>query len=180
LLVHCILTRRRVFCFRVMFYFVGSPSSLTLLQNSAFVHSFLSCVRASSSSIYIANYGIQLLFRSSKPFNSAFQSPLLVAASRGVDVRIISRRTSHRLLNLPENFSIRFFSGKNMFHPKFAVFDARCSIVGSHNLSFSAVRLNEEMSVLIDDTSFSEDLSFSFLSYWRDSSFTPPRDILAP
>ena len=67
-----------------------------------------------------------------------------------------------------------------MFHPKFAVFDARCSIVGSHNLSFSAVRLNEEMSVLIDDTSFSEDLSFSFLSYWRDSSFTPPRDILAP
>jgi phosphatidylserine/phosphatidylglycerophosphate/cardiolipin synthase-like enzyme len=89
-------------------------------------------------------------------------SRLIAAAKRGVKVRIIlereknqssminrsNRETAERLRR--GGIEVLFDSPKTMTHTKVAVIDRRYVFLGSHNLTSSALKYNNELSFVID------------------------------
>ncbi|UCD85980.1 MAG: helix-hairpin-helix domain-containing protein [Deltaproteobacteria bacterium] len=116
------------------------------------------------------------LFKTSKhPSNWAniILRKLVKAAQRGVKVRLFLERDSDPSSSLNrENLAtaerlkaagieINFDSPKKTTHTKLIVIDQRLTFIGSHNITHSALKYNNEASILVD----SPDLSKKVLDY---------------
>lgn len=97
---------------------------------------------------------------------------LLALARRGCRVKLIIRlgyptspKALRKLLGEP-GIQIRYINN-HTFHPKLYIFEERCAIVGSANLTHSALHSNQEVCVAIpaEDARYPELVSL-FLEYW--------------
>ena len=97
-------------------------------------------------------------------------------SKQGCSVRIVVRlgfptspNALETLLEIP-NIEIRFFSDRS-FHPKLYIFGSSGALVGSANLTSSAMITNQEIMVHIDaeDNIFAELIDL-FCEYWEEST----------
>jgi phosphatidylserine/phosphatidylglycerophosphate/cardiolipin synthase-like enzyme len=96
------------------------------------------------------------------------------AKARGVGIRIIIERNTIGTGNediyrelASKGFNIRYASPEfKLTHSKFMIIDGKAVLVGSHNLSNSALKYNREASVIIRDMAAVEDFIGVFESDW--------------
>ncbi|MGL5001865.1 MAG: phospholipase D-like domain-containing protein, partial [Casimicrobium sp.] len=94
---------------------------------------------------------------------------------KGCHVRLVVRLgfptnagALQKLLGLP-SVSLRYFTGRE-FHPKLYIFGDKTALVGSANLTHSAIHRNQEVVISIesDDPRFDE-LNLLFGEYWEQA-----------
>ncbi len=138
-------------------------------------------------SIFSPNNGNQIISELNKAEKSidievyAFTSEEVISAlenahSRGVAVRVlldpdISTNTVAFSMLLLKGIDVRWASRTyKSFHTKFIIIDGKLVIVGSHNLSNSALNYNREASVLVVDSDIVADFAREFALDWSTSS----------
>ena len=140
----------------------GSYSAkTTLLKNQEYSDVLLKGIREARKEIIFTFYLFKLTeSRGNQPREIAAE--LVKARKRGIDVTVILEEGSNRNdpLNSDNHATALFLSrnGVKVFfdsprittHAKVAVIDNRFVYMGSHNLTQSALRHNNELSVLID------------------------------
>ncbi len=146
--------------------------AVTLLKNRDYFNSLREKIRDARSQIVLAFF----LFRANGRPNSypeILLAELSRASRRGVPVTVIlerddrsgstvnrdNRDVAERLKRA--GVEIRFDAPSRTTHVKIAVIDRRYCFIGSHNLTASALRYNNELSVLIDSPALAD----SALSY---------------
>lgn len=151
----------------------GLKGKVFMLENQDFIRVLTAKVMEAEESIRIATF----LFKTSdNPYNYAtqFAAELIQAQRRGVEVEVIlelsgfnhslNESNTFTLRNLRENgIKIRFDSDKRQTHTKLAIIDDRFAFIGSHNLSHSALGINNELSLMID----SPEIAKKSLDYFR-------------
>jgi phosphatidylserine/phosphatidylglycerophosphate/cardiolipin synthase-like enzyme len=151
----------------------GCP--LTLLKNKAYFHALSERIRDARTQIVMAFF----LFKTNgRPgsYPEILLKELGDAARRGVRVILVleqdakpdstinrdNRRSAEQLKKA--GVEIYFDSPKRTTHTKLAVIDGRYTFIGSHNLTQSALKHNNELSVLIDSPAVAE----KTLNYIKD------------
>jgi len=148
----------------------GHPGKITLLQDNKYVDALISGIRNAKKEIT----GCFFLFKIN---NGKGSLPLRVAEEladakkRGVDVAIEleqeatgigtvyeqNRRAARFLADA--GIKVRFDAPKTTTHIKALVIDRRYVFLGSHNLTQSALKYNNELSVLIDSPELAGEIS---------------------
>jgi phosphatidylserine/phosphatidylglycerophosphate/cardiolipin synthase-like enzyme len=135
----------------------GPPARAELLENRAYSGALLTRVREAKRRIICAFY----LFKvGDNPGNlpAAVVAELVKARQRGVEVTVIldlgkstrlENRTAAGIL-LQNGVRVRFTSRRRTTHVKAMVIDDRYVLMGSHNLTQSALAYNNELSVLLE------------------------------
>jgi phosphatidylserine/phosphatidylglycerophosphate/cardiolipin synthase-like enzyme len=143
----------------------GCP--VTLLKNREYFHALSEKIQDARKQIAMAFF----LFKTSghpDSYPEIILRELSKAAQRGVQVVLVleqderpdstvtqdNRDSSERLKKA--GVEIHFDSPKKTTHTKLAVIDGRYTFIGSHNLTQSALKYNNELSVLIDSPVVSE------------------------
>lgn len=141
--------------------------SLTLLKNREYFHALSERIRTARTQIVMAFF----LFKASgypTSYPEIILRELGDAARRGVQVRVLleqderpgsnvnrdNRNASERLKKA--GVEVYFDSPKKTTHTKLAVIDGRYTFIGSHNMTQSALKHNNELSVLIDSSSVAD------------------------
>jgi phosphatidylserine/phosphatidylglycerophosphate/cardiolipin synthase-like enzyme len=134
---------------------------LTLLKNREYFHALSERIRAARTQIVMAFF----LFKTSghpTSYPEIILRELGDAARRGVRVLVVleqdersgstvnrdNRNASERLKKA--GVEVFFDSPRKTTHTKLAVIDGRYTFIGSHNMTQSALKHNNELSVLID------------------------------
>jgi phosphatidylserine/phosphatidylglycerophosphate/cardiolipin synthase-like enzyme len=143
----------------------GCP--VTLLKNREYFHALSEKIQDARKQIAMAFF----LFKTSghpDSYPEMILRELSKAAQRGVRVVLVleqdgkpdstinrdNRDSSERLKKA--GVEIHLDSPKRTTHTKLAVIDGRYTFIGSHNLTQSALKYNNELSVLIDSPGVSE------------------------
>jgi len=138
----------------------GYPGKVTLLQDHKYVDALLSGIRNAKQEISGCFFLFKINERGGLPLKIAEE--LIDAKKRGVDVTIEleqeatgigtvyeqNRRAAKLLADA--GIKVRFDAPKTTTHVKALVIDRRYVYLGSHNLTQSALKYNNELSVLID------------------------------
>lgn len=74
---------------------------------------------------------------------------LIASADRGVDVRVIISAKNSNSKWLKDFFNVREVYTKKLIHSKMIIVDDEVLILGSHNLTFSGLELNQELSIIV-------------------------------
>jgi phosphatidylserine/phosphatidylglycerophosphate/cardiolipin synthase-like enzyme len=144
----------------------GCP--LTLLKNRAYFHALSGRIRGARTQIVMAFF----LFKTNghpQSYPEILLRELGEAARRGVRVMVVleqdaktdstvnrdNRNASERLKKA--GVEVYFDSPKKTMHTKLAVIDGRYTFIGSHNLTQSALKHNNELSVLVDSPAIAEE-----------------------
>lgn len=148
--------------------------AVTLLKNRDYFNALCGKIREARHQIVLAFF----LFRTGghpKSYPEIVLAELRRASRRGVPVTVVleqddksgstvsrdNRDAAERLKKA--GVEIRFDAPKKTTHVKIAVIDRRYCFIGSHNLTASALKYNNELSVLVD----SPDLADRTLDYIR-------------
>ena len=143
----------------------GCP--VTLLKNREYFHALSERIRDARKQIVMSFF----LFKTNghpDSYPENILQELSKAAQRGVRVLLVleqdekpdstvnrdNRDSSERLKKA--GVEIHFDSPKRTTHTKLAVIDGRYTFIGSHNLTQSALKYNNELSALIDSPVISE------------------------
>ncbi len=145
------------------------PAKVTLLKNSEYVEELLKGIRNSQNTVLLSYY----LFKVT-PFGSGLPEKiadeLIMARKRGVEVTVIleisddpndqlSEENRQTAFTLSRNgIRVFFDSPRRKSHMKTAMIDDRYVYIGSHNLTQSALKFNNEISVLIDSPEMASDV----------------------
>ena len=144
----------------------GCP--LTLLKNRDYFHALSEKIRDARRQIVLAFF---LFKTNNRPgsYPELVLQELGAAARRGVRVLVVLERdaksdssVNRDNLNAAERLrqagvEIYFDSPKRTTHTKLAVIDGRYTFIGSHNLTHSALKYNNELSVMIDSPALAEE-----------------------
>ncbi|MFP3950400.1 MAG: phospholipase D-like domain-containing protein [Candidatus Micrarchaeia archaeon] len=143
--------------------------SVEIISSPGAESEIVSLIDSSSESVYVDVY----ILTSEEVVDS-----LISAYQRGVDVRVI---LEHRVSRGANNYAFSRLSGAGidvcwasdaykLSHPKIMIIDGRKALVGSHNLSNSALNYNREVSLLVEGNIVREVLSL-FESDWNACTF---------
>lgn len=142
--------------------FSDSALSLQFLPNERYFEVLQKHLATAQKEIVMSMY---LFVSTDKPYNrpAAIEHALITAAQRGVSVSVLLERAeeeedaqlnqAHRLLASrlqKKGIAVVFDTLKQRTHTKLIVIDRRYVFLGSHNLTHSALKYNNEASVLID------------------------------
>jgi phosphatidylserine/phosphatidylglycerophosphate/cardiolipin synthase-like enzyme len=131
-----------------------------LLRDGEFYPSLTAAIDGAKEEVVISTF---IFITRGKASNLAdrMRDTLIQAAGRGVTVRVLlevndqgdwlsagNRETGRRLAEA--GVVVTYDDPRRMSHAKVAVIDRRLTFIGSHNLSDSALKYNQELSVLID------------------------------
>ena len=145
-----------------------SRCPLTLLKNKAYFHALSEKIRDARSEIVMAFF----LFKTNnhpRSYPEILLQGLGAAARRGVRVTVVleqdakpdssvNRDNGNAAERLRQaGVEIYFDAPKKTTHTKLAVVDGRYTFIGSHNLTQSALKHNNELSVLIDSPVLAEE-----------------------
>lgn len=144
-------------------------SEARVLIGHEFLTQLLSDARASTSRILISSFLVQLFDSKVPRVPERIRAVLESAHHRGVSVQLLAGQAppSKILSELP--FPVRVYSGPELMHAKFCVFDSEVSIVGGHNLSYRGTLVNQEVSVRLTSWEVAAQLSAYYLRLWRGS-----------
>lgn len=146
-----------------------------LLGNDDFFSIFLKAIKGAEKSIHLSMFLFKISGYESNRANIILDA-IASAAERGVAVSVLldesdrindsvtmeNRKSAEKLRK--RGVRVRFDSPKRTTHTKAAVIDSRYVFIGSHNFSHSALRYNNELSLLVD----SEMLAKKTLKYIKD------------
>ncbi len=135
----------------------GLPARAQLLENGAYGGALITRIREAKRRIICAFY----LFKSGENrgnLPAAVAGELIEARRRGVEVTVIldmgkSQRLENRVaagMLARNGVKVVFASRRRTTHVKAVVVDDRWVMIGSHNLTQSALAHNNELSVLLD------------------------------
>lgn len=146
------------------------PAKVTLLPDHTFYNALSSGIRRSKKEIR----GCYFVFKASNGHGNlpmALVEELIAASRRGVDVSIEleqdplgkgsvyeQNRRAATLLS-DAGVRVRFDAPKTTTHVKAMVIDGRYVYIGSHNLTQSALKYNNELSVMIDSPELAAEVS---------------------
>jgi phosphatidylserine/phosphatidylglycerophosphate/cardiolipin synthase-like enzyme len=98
---------------------------------------------------------------------SLFNSSLLRAERRGVDVRILTNYFEVILFAKTLGLNAKKWPEKNLLHSKFIIIDGKLCVMGSHNITQSAFTSNMETSVILDGKEDVSRFSNYFETLWQ-------------
>lgn len=146
------------------------PGKVTLLQDHKYYDALLAGIRNAKKEIT----GCFFLFKINSSHGNLPQKiadELVAARKRGVAVSIEleqeaggkgtvyeQNRRAFTFLN-EGGVKVRFDAPKNTTHVKTLVIDRRYVYLGSHNLTHSALKYNNELSVLIDSAELADEIT---------------------
>ena len=81
---------------------------------------------------------------------SLFNSALLRAHRRGIDVRILTNYLEVIEFAKGLGLNAKKWPEKSLLHSKFLIIDKKICIIGSHNITYSAFTSNMETSMILD------------------------------
>jgi phosphatidylserine/phosphatidylglycerophosphate/cardiolipin synthase-like enzyme len=154
----------------IVFSLGGNPAfasathsaNITLLKNREYPDALLRCVREARKNILLAYYLFKTTPSSFRNQPGRIFEELVNARRRGVAVTVIleasddpddplnsaNRQTGAFLA--AKGIRVLFDSPRTKTHLKVALIDGRYVFLGSHNLTQSALKYNNEVSVLVD------------------------------
>jgi len=148
----------------------GYQGEVTLLQDHKYYDALIGGIRKAKQEIV----GCFFLFKASEHKNDqplAIIRELIAAQKRGVTVSLEleqstagkgtvheQNRTAATLLSAA-GIKVRFDAPKTTTHVKAMVIDNRYVYIGSHNLTQSALKYNNELSVMIDSTDLAAEVT---------------------
>lgn len=138
------------------------------------------CIANANKSIFIATLLFNLDPKQDRDLHvRKFTRALCDARWRGVDVKLLLGVPSGVSQARGNRISAQYLTQRGLkvrclrnpeHHLKFMLFDAEALILGSHNLTPSAVARNFETSVFIKDEALSVDVARIFDSFWAQST----------
>ena len=147
----------------------GYPAKVAALQNHKYVDALLRGIKGAKNEIV----GCFFLFKVSGKRDGLPQKiveELVAAKRRGVDVTIEleqdaggkgtvyeQNRLAARILS-DAGVKVRFDAPKTTTHVKAIVIDGRYVFLGSHNLTQSALKYNNELSIMVDSADFAAEV----------------------
>ncbi|HEX9714806.1 MAG TPA: phospholipase D-like domain-containing protein [Desulfurivibrionaceae bacterium] len=146
----------------------AQPGAVRALADAAYGETLSALIKTAGQRIDLAMF----LFKTSPARNNrpaGLVRELVAARQRGVEVRVIleysSRdqslnRTNQETAQILRQGGVAVFfdSPGRTNHAKLAVIDRRYCLVGSHNLSQSALKYNHEFSLLLDNPALAEEI----------------------
>lgn len=138
----------------------GVQGKIFFLENERFRHQLFQKIDEAKKSIHIGAYLFKTTNNRRNPANRLLNK-LVAAKGRGVKIDLVlefsdfnsnlnrdNQKTAKILKK--HKIKIRFDSKNKQSHAKLIVVDDRWTFLGSHNLSYSALFWNNEVSVMID------------------------------
>ncbi len=148
----------------------GHQGKVVMLADHTYYDALISGIRKAKKEIT----GCFFLFKASETRNNlpmTIVSELIAARKRGVNVTIeLEQATTGKGTVYEQNrraatlmadagIKVRFDTPKTTTHVKALVIDSRYVYIGSHNLTQSALKYNNELSVMIDSTEFAAEVT---------------------
>jgi len=148
----------------------GYPGKVTLLQDHKYYDALISGIRKAKKEIN----GCFFLFKVTEHKNDlpmTIVRELIAAHKRGVSISIeLEQAVSSKGTVYEQNrraatlltdagIKVRFDTPKTTTHVKALVIDGRYVYIGSHNLTQSALKYNNELSVMIDSAELAEEVT---------------------
>ena len=146
----------------------AQSGAVQVLADAAYCDTLSTLIKKASQRIDLAMF----LFKTSPSRDNlpaGLVRELVAARQRGVAVRVILESSNHdpglnqsnqetaQLLR-KGGVTVFFDSPERTTHAKLAVIDRRYCLVGSHNLTQSALKYNHEFSLLLDNPSLAEEI----------------------
>lgn len=146
----------------------GRTSKVTLLPDHKYVDALINGIRGARREIS----GCFFIFKVNDSKNGlplAIAKELIAAKKRGVNVtmeleqdaggkRTVYEQNRHAAALMTDaGINVRFDTPKTTTHVKAMVIDRRYTYIGSHNLTQSALKYNNELSVMIDSPELAEE-----------------------
>lgn len=139
---------------------------ITLLENSQFLFTLIRRIEKAKHTIHLVTFLFKTTKSKSNKANKIVEK-LIEAGKRGVKIDIILEKSgfnaSINAENLQtrrklrhKNIQVRFDSKKVQTHTKLAVFDDTWTLLGSHNISHSALFRNNELSIMVQSKPFAK------------------------
>ena len=144
------------------------PGAIRAVPDAAYYDTLAALIKNADQRIDLAMF----LFKTSPADNNrpaGLVRELVAARQRGVAVRVILEYSGHdQKLNRANQetaallkkggVAVFFDSPNRTSHAKLAVIDRRYCLVGSHNLTQSALKHNHELSLLLDNPQLAEEI----------------------
>lgn len=144
------------------------PGEVIMLPDEKYFDILVDFIRGADHSIDMTMF---LFKATSSPKNkpSLLVSELIKASQKGIKIRVTLENSGYEESINKENrnvakklnkkgIKVRFDSPHTTNHAKIIVIDKRYCFIGSHNLSHSALTLNHEFSLLIDNRDLAQEL----------------------
>ncbi|CAK0779074.1 putative PLD phosphodiesterase domain-containing protein [Gammaproteobacteria bacterium] len=156
-------------------------NTCTLLDSEDFLDVFANGVSGAKASIKISLYMLAESWGYPMPPSENLLKLLAKAASNGLDCRAILAIIPKRYA-LPDfnrgaaqvlqdaGWLIRFMPAERFLHDKLFIFDQNTTILGSHNLSKTAMMSSYNLSVKIENAAFTHKATEVFWKRWQLSS----------
>ncbi|MCX5865321.1 MAG: phospholipase D-like domain-containing protein [Deltaproteobacteria bacterium] len=146
----------------------AQPGTVRALADAAYGDTLATLINGATQRIDLAMF----LFKTSSAKDNqpaGLVKDLVAARQRGVAVRVILEYSDHDpALNQANQetaqalrkggVAVFFDSPDRTTHAKLAVIDRRYCLVGSHNLTQSALKYNHELSLLLDNPALAEEI----------------------
>ena len=146
----------------------AQPGAIRPLADAAYGDTLAGLIKNAGQRIDL----VMFLFKTSPSSDNrpaGLAKDLIAARQRGVEVRVILEYSSHDpTLNQANQetaqalkkggVTVFFDSPARTNHAKLAVIDRRYCLVGSHNLTQSALKYNHEFSLLLDNPALAEEI----------------------
>jgi phosphatidylserine/phosphatidylglycerophosphate/cardiolipin synthase-like enzyme len=151
-----------------------------ILTNEEYLPTLLKCIDEAKSEIFMSIFS----FKAGEHKNSypdRIAGHLARAIKRGVKVVVLLENTGKRSDKLDiqnrrtgklleeKGINVYFDSQRQTTHTKLVVIDRHLLLLGSHNFTQSALKYNNEISILLDSTDMAEDARNYILKIIREA-----------
>lgn len=129
-------------------------------------------IKGAQSSIHMALFEIKYYENYQSSGMNDIVDELISARQRGVEVLIIvdqySRENNAMQRLLDNGVEIRYDSNETTLHAKLIIIDGMTVILGSTNLSYYGLEMNNEANVMIVDEATAKEFEGYFQTLWSD------------
>lgn len=122
-----------------------------LLINYGFIEKATDAIKAAKSRIWICAYTWQWYGHSPELAMQQFNSEVVKAKNRGVQVRALMYHSKQAEYIKSLGIDTRMLTSRKMMHAKVVCVDSKTLILGSHNLTKKGTEDNMELSLLTQD-----------------------------
>ena len=152
-------------------------AEIELVENWAYYSLIGDLIRQAQNSINIATFDFLLQFQKEKSPTFQIVEKLAAARERGVRIKILLNASPHyyhlteihSLLHITlqeKGIDCKLWRANETLHAKMIIVDRTEVVIGSHNISDSALTKNIEISVRITNPQFGEKCSQVFDRLW--------------
>lgn len=138
----------------------------SLILNHEFHTRISAEIQRAEKEILVGVYQAKLYPENPRALTQKILIELLKAQNAGVSVKIITDFPDSAEKLRAMGFAVVSTVGDVRFHSKFYIFDESSAIVGSHNLTESALKTNREVSYYFTEPENVDRLRAEFLEIW--------------